>query len=130
MLTKTTPSTGLESLLVKLIEEVKLTNKKLDAILKQNNKNQKTQNNQLSQTSPLSPDVLSLLSLPAHLRKTVIALYKLEKATAEELSTETKRLRAVESASANQLVRMGYLKKKRQGHKVYFYIEQKPEDNK
>jgi len=130
LLTKTTPSTGLESLLVKLIEEVKLTNKKLDAILKQNNKNQKIQNNQLSQTSPLSPDVLSLLSLPAHLRKTVIALYKLEKATAEELSTETKRLRAVESASANQLVRMGYLKKKRQGHKVYFYIEQKPEDNK
>ena len=53
-----------------------------------------------------------------------------EKATAEELSIETKRLRAVESASANQLVRMGYLKKKRQGHKVYFYIEQKSEENK
>jgi len=52
-----------------------------------------------------------------------MALYKLEKATAEDLARETKRLRAVESASANQLVRMGYLKKKRQGRKVYFYIE-------
>jgi hypothetical protein len=135
-LTKTnTQPESLESLLVKLINEVKLTNKKLDSIIKQNGNNQiqkhkKTHHNKLIQSSPLTPDVLSLLSLPAHLRKTVIALYKLEKATAEELSTETKRLRAVESASANQLARMGYLKKKRSGHKVYFYIEQKPEDNK
>ena len=135
MLPKTIiPIEGLESLLVKLINEVKLTNKKLDSIIEQNsnNQNQKTKknhNNKSTQTSPLSPDVLSLLSLPVHLRKTVIALYKLEKATAEELSTETKRLRAVESASANQLARIGYLKKKRQGRKVYFYIEQKPEEN-
>ena len=129
-----TPPENLESLLVQLIEEVKLTNKKLDSIIEQNdnNQNQKTKkncDNKSIQISPLAPDVLSLLSLPAHLRKTVIALYKLEKATAEELSTETKRLRAVESASANQLARMGYLKKKRLGHKVYFWIEQKPEEN-
>jgi predicted transcriptional regulator len=57
------------------------------------------------------------------LRKTVLVLYKLEKATAEDLAGETKRLRAVESASANQLVRMGYLSKKREGRDVYFYIE-------
>ncbi|MCW3997824.1 MAG: transcriptional regulator [Candidatus Bathyarchaeota archaeon] len=130
--TFTTPG-NLELLLVKLIEEVKLTNKKLDSIITQNSPNQKQKtkkNHKNKSTSPLSPDVLSLLSLPAHLRKTVIALYKLEKATAEELSAETKRLRAVESASANQLTRMGYLKKKREGHKVYFYIEQKMEENK
>ena len=136
MLAKTyTPPENLESLLVQLIEEIKLTNKKLDLIIEQNgnNQNQKTKkkhDNKSIQTSHLAPDVLSLLSLPGHLRKTVISLYKLEKATADELSTETKRLRAVESASANQLVRMGYLKKKRQGHKVYFYIEQKSEENK
>jgi len=134
LLAKThTPPEKLESLVVQLIEEIRLTNKKLDIIIKQkgNNQNQKTKknhNNKLVQTHQLAPDVLSLLSLPGHLRKTVISLYKLEKATAEELSTETKRLRAVESASANQLVRMGYLKKKRQGHKVYFYIEQKSEE--
>jgi hypothetical protein len=126
-LTETKSSSGIEVLLVKLIEEVKLTNKKLDLIIKQNNKNPKPDVKKLTKTFALVPDVLSLLSLPAHLRKTIIALYKLEKATAEELSTETKRLRAVESSSANQLTRMGYLKKKRQGHKVYFYIEQKPE---
>jgi predicted transcriptional regulator len=57
------------------------------------------------------------------LRKTVMVLYKLEKATADDLANETKRLRAVESASANQLVRMGYLKKRREGREVYFYIE-------
>ena len=49
--------------------------------------------------------------------------YKMEKATADDLSNETKRLRAVESASANQLVRMGFISKKREGRKVYFYIK-------
>jgi hypothetical protein len=71
----------------------------------------------------LEPDVMSLLSLPASLRKTVMVLYKLDKATAEDISKETKRLRAVESAAANQLARMGYLKKKREGREVYFYID-------
>jgi hypothetical protein len=73
--------------------------------------------------SGIPPDTLSLLTLPLSLRKTIMALYKLQKATAEEISAETKRLRGIESASANQLVRMGYLKKTRQGRKVYFYIE-------
>ena len=68
-------------------------------------------------------DVTALLSLPASLRKTVLALYKLREATAEDLSNETKRQRAVESYCANQLTRLGYLKKKRVGRKVYFYIE-------
>lgn len=118
-------------LLVRLIEEVKLTNKKLDFIINYNKRSldNKKNKNQSSRKSPIAPDVLSLLNLPIHLRKTVIALYKLEKATAYELSVETKRLRAVESASANQLTRMGYLKKKRQGHKVYFFIDQKQEEN-
>jgi hypothetical protein len=29
----------------------------------------------------------------------------------------------VESAAANQLARMGFLKKKREGREVYFYID-------
>jgi hypothetical protein len=70
----------------------------------------------------LEPDALSLLSLPLSLRKTVMVLYQLERATADDLARETGRLRAVESASANQLVRMGYLKKSREGRDVYFYI--------
>ena len=133
MLTETFASlTNLECLLGQLIKEVKLTNKKLDLIIKQTNSSQKKQSKKTptkKQAPQLTPDVLSLLSLPVHLRKTVMALYKLEKATADDLSAETKRQRAVESASANQLTRMGYLKKKREGHKVYFYIEQKTGEN-
>jgi len=70
----------------------------------------------------LPPDVMSLLSLPGSLRRTVLAIYKLGEATAEELSEETGRKRAMECSYANQLVRMGYLKKKRKGRKVVFYI--------
>ena len=69
------------------------------------------------------PDAMALFSMPFSLRKTMLALYKLEEATAEDLSNETERLRAVESACANQLVRMGYLKKRRVGRKVYFVID-------
>jgi hypothetical protein len=119
-------------LLMKLVDELRLVNQKLDSLIKLNGKILKIQeemprlvsNKSYSGTElKLEPDAMSLLSLPMSLRKTVMVLYKLEKATAEDLARETKRLRAVESASANQLVRMGYLSKKREGRDVYFYIE-------
>jgi len=68
-------------------------------------------------------DAITLLSLPDHLRKTILSLAKLGgEATAEEVARETGRARAVESAYLNQLVAMGYLGKKRKGRKVYFYF--------
>ena len=45
------------------------------------------------------------------------------RATAEEISEQTARARAVESAYLNQLVIMGYLKKERKGRKAYFYAD-------
>ena len=56
-------------------------------------------------------DVMTLLSLPDHLRKTAVSLCKLEKATADEVAEQTKRARAVESGYLNQLVIMGYYEK-------------------
>jgi len=119
-------------LLTMLVDELKKANKKLGFLAEVNGKILKTQEeflqkvinkNHLKKGIKLEPDAMTLLSLPMSLRKTVMVLYKLEKATAEDLASETKRLRAVESASANQLVRMGYLNKKREGRKVYFFIE-------
>jgi hypothetical protein len=112
-------------LLMKLVDELRLVNQKLDSLIKLNGKILKAQEEmqRVGTELKLEPDAMSLLSLPMSLRKTVMVLYKLEKATAEDLARETKRLRAVESASANQLVRMGYLSKKREGRDVYFYIE-------
>jgi hypothetical protein len=121
-----------ELLLTKLVDELNLVNQKLGSLIELNEKILKTQEeflrvdsgkNHFGTDFKLEPDAMSLLSLPMSLRKTVMVLYKLEKATAEDLAKETKRLRAVESASANQLVRMGYLRKKREGREVYFYIE-------
>jgi hypothetical protein len=119
-------------LLIKLVGELKLVNRKLDSLIKLNRKALRMQEEMPRLVSSkgysgmelkFEPDAMSLLSLPLSLRKTVMVLYKLEKATAEDLARETKRLRAVESASANQLVRMGYLSKRREGREVYFYIE-------
>jgi hypothetical protein len=119
-------------MLKRLIDQLNRINEKLDSMIELNGKILKTQEELLQRVSSKShsveelrfePDAMSLLSLPMSLRKTVMVLYKLEKATAEDLAKETKRLRAVESASANQLVRMGYLRKRREGREVYFHLE-------
>ena len=129
---KKSPTSDEKILLAMLVEKLKKMNEKLDSIVEVNTKILKTQEeflqrvtnkNYPSKDTMLEPDAMALLSLPVSLRKTAMVLYKLNEATAEDLANETKRLRAVESASANQLVRMGYLKKKREGRKVYFYIE-------
>ena len=70
-----------------------------------------------------SLDVMTLLSMPDHLRKTAMTICRCGRATAEEISQQTKRARAVESAYLNQLVIMGYLKKERKGRKAYFYAD-------
>ncbi len=68
-------------------------------------------------------DVMTLLSMPDHLRKTAMTLCRLGRATADEIAQQTHRARAVESAYLNQLVIMGYLKKERNGRKAYFFVE-------
>lgn len=122
----------LATMLSKIADELRETNEKLELLINLNSKLMETQleffhelsnKNNSTPKFNLEPDAMVLFSLPMSLRKTVMALYKLEKATAEDLTKETKRLRAVESALANQLVRMGYVKKKREGRDVYFYIE-------
>jgi hypothetical protein len=75
------------------------------------------------QDLPEALDVMTLLSLPDHLRKTAVSICKLGHATAEEVSEQTKRARAVESGYLNQLVLMSYLKKERKGRKAYFFVE-------
>jgi hypothetical protein len=76
------------------------------------------------QPLPETPlDVMTLLSMPDHLRKTAMTLCRLGRATAEEIAQQTHRARAVESAYLNQLVIMGYLKKERKGRKAYFYTD-------
>ncbi|MGA3191780.1 MAG: transcriptional regulator [Candidatus Bathyarchaeia archaeon] len=68
-------------------------------------------------------DVMTLLSMPDHLRKTAMTVCRLGRATADEVAEQTKRARAVESAYLNQLVIMGHLKKERNGRKAYFFVD-------
>jgi len=70
-----------------------------------------------------SLDVMTLLSMPDHLRKTAMSICRCGRATAEEIADQTSRARAVESSYLNQLVMMGYLKKERKGRKAYFFID-------
>jgi hypothetical protein len=119
-----------ESLLL-IIQTLNSINEKLETILDLNAKLLRINEALLEKTGKKTslpgfrkePDAMEILNLPLALRKTIMVLYKLEKATADDLALETKRLRAVESAAANELVRMGFIKKKREGREVYFFIE-------
>lgn len=105
-------------LLQKIKESLDRLNEKMEVIIELQKHS--------SKSDPDIPDVLdvmTLLSLPDHLRKTAITLCKLDQATAEEVAEQTRRARAVESSYLNQLVMMGYLKKERRGRKAYFYVD-------
>lgn len=67
-------------------------------------------------------DVMTLLSLPDHLRKTAVTICAQRSATAADVARETGRARAVESNYLNQLVTMKYIQRERKGKKVYFYV--------
>jgi predicted transcriptional regulator len=116
---------------MQMIQALNSINEKLETILDVNTKLlrinetllERTEKRDSSTEFRREPDAMAILNLPLALRKTIMVLYKLEKATADDLALETKRLRAVESAAANDLVRMGFLKKKREGREVYFFIE-------
>jgi DNA-binding MarR family transcriptional regulator len=117
----------LTELLTQLINQLKQVSSKLDLLVQQNAELLKT--HQVRNETPLVPtaDVMSLLKLSPSLRKTAMALYKFEKATATELAEATGRSRPVESDCANQLVRVGLVNKKRDGMAVYFSIEPREE---
>ncbi len=106
-------------LLEKIRENLERLNEKIDVMIEI----QKHGQREIPDNLPEALDVMTLLSLPDHLRKTAVTLCKLEEATADEVSEQTKRARAVESGYLNQLVIMGYMKKERRGRKAYFYVD-------
>jgi hypothetical protein len=110
------------SILEKIEENLEKLNEKMEIMIeiqKNGNGNQRS-----APTLPDAPlDVMTLLSMPDHLRKTAMAICRCGRATAEETAEQTRRARAVESAYLNQLVIMGHLKKERKGRKAYFYID-------
>ena len=107
-------------ILEKIRENLERLNEKMEVMIEL----QKHGRRDVQPIPPEAPlDVMTLLSMPDHLRKTAMTVCRLGRATADEVAQQTRRARAVESAYLNQLVIMGYLKKERQGRKAYFYIE-------
>lgn len=114
------------TILEKIEETLERLNDKVEIMIeiqKNSNGNSNYQKTSLPSLPEASLDVMTLLSMPDHLRKTAMSICRCTRATAEEISEQTKRARAVESAYLNQLVTMGYLKKERKGRKAYFFIE-------
>jgi predicted transcriptional regulator len=106
--------------LEKIKENLERLNEKMEVMIELQ-KHERKEFQTLPSEAPL--DVMTLLSMPDHLRKTAMTVCRLGRATAEEIAQQTHRARAVESAYLNQLVIMGYLKKERKGRKAYFYVE-------
>jgi hypothetical protein len=109
------------SILEKIEESLERLNEKMEVMIEiqRNSGGQKS----VSLLPDASLDVMTLLSMPDHLRKTAMMICRCGRATAEEIASQTCRARAVESAYLNQLVIMGYLKKERKGRKAYFFVD-------
>lgn len=118
MTTARTIERNATQILEKIKESLDRLNEKMEVMIEIQKHSEKA-----NQGIPDVLDVMTLLSLPDHLRKTAVTISRLDNATAEEVAEQTKRARAVESGYLNQLVLMGYLKKERRGRKAYFYVE-------
>lgn len=105
-------------ILEKIRENLEKLNEKIDIIIDVQRAGQRN-----TATPDTALDVMTLLNMPDHLRKTAVVICRKGRATAEEIAEQTGRARAVESAYLNQLVTMGYIKKMRKGRKAYFYID-------
>ncbi len=111
-------------ILEKIRENLERLNEKMEVMIELQKHDHK------ETTQPLSDntlDVMTLLSMPDHLRKTAMTVCRTGIATADEIAQQTLRARAVESAYLNQLVLMGYLKKERKGRKAYFTADRENE---
>jgi ArsR family transcriptional regulator, lead/cadmium/zinc/bismuth-responsive transcriptional repressor len=112
------------AILEKIRDNLERLNEKIEVMIEL----QRHDHKDMQQPLPDTPlDVMTLLSMPDHLRKTAMTVCRCGRATADEISQQTTRARAVESAYLNQLVLMGYLKKERKGRKAYFYVERENE---
>ncbi len=111
----------------KIERQLKRLNKKVDLLIKSQSSTLKKslikEYGEFIEATDTPLDIVALLALPDHLRKTAMAMHELRKATAEMVSKKTGRRRATESASLNQLVRMQYLNKRREGLEVFFFFE-------
>lgn len=107
----------------KIEESLEKLNDKMEVMIELQRNNSQANIKAAPGLPDASLDVMTLLSMPDHLRKTAMTICRCGRATAEEISEQTERARAVESAYLNQLVIMGYLKKERNGRKAYFYVD-------
>jgi len=111
-----------KQILQEILEVLVCIDKKIDYMVSKNTTTPETRRMYRNEMLSSGLDVMTLLSLPEHLRTTVKVLFEKGSATAEDISKITRKERAVESGYLNQLVRMGYVNKYRRGRKVYFSI--------
>jgi hypothetical protein len=112
------------TVLEKIENSLERLNEKMEVMIElQKNTGNISQKTSIPAIPDASLDVMTLLSMPDHLRKTAMTICRCGKATADETAEQTTRARAVESAYLNQLVMMGYLKKERKGRKAYFFVD-------
>ena len=110
--------------LEKIRENLERLNEKMEVMIEL----QKHGRKDMQPLSDAPLDVMTLLSMPDHLRKTAMTICRCGRATAEEIALQTTRARAVESAYLNQLVIMGHLKKERNGRKAYFFVDRESQE--
>ncbi|MCG7849646.1 MAG: hypothetical protein MIO93_10770, partial [ANME-2 cluster archaeon] len=84
-----------------------------------------------SRFNPVIEDKMALfLTVPDTIRKSLFAVSQLGNCNADEVSEVTKRHRSIENKYLNELVRSGWLQKKRNGKKIYYSLKKSVGSNK
>ena len=76
---------------------------------------------------PIAVCESALLGLPDHLRRTYVIVLSKGECCAVDVAVVSQRGRSVESAYLNQLVRLGFVSKRREFRKVFFRAVSKME---
>lgn len=71
--------------------------------------------------APPRPELSTLLNLPDHLRRTMVAIIELGEGSAGDVADRTGRVRNLESSYLNSLVRLGHLQKRRKARHYVFH---------
>jgi hypothetical protein len=75
-----------------------------------------------ARVEPVSVPYSELFSLPNHLRTTFLTVASKGECCAVDVSCSTGKSRAIESSYLNQLVHMGWLRKRRDGKRLMFRL--------
>lgn len=83
---------------------------------------------EMRSSPPMEDRIAIFLTVPDSIRKSLFAVSSLVSCTADDVSEVTGRHRSIENKYLNELYRSGWLKRDREGKKIFYSLKKKLDD--